>query len=173
MSDIFYENSRIIGKRAKRNFGFLYSLLYTKSGKKRTPTSRWRILKNAKDEELAAIKDICWHVAKERYFLSKEDAESLEPFKDLMEMLIKEKKPEKIIKIIQTGEGLVENPNAKRKSNRLIVQEGGLPPLIPLLLTPILLDAAITLGKKGGKFLLKKFTNIMPDDETHETHDED
>ena len=165
MSDIFYEKSRIIGKRAKKNFGFLYSLLYTRTGKKRTPTSRWRILRNASDEELASIKDVCYNVLNDRYILSKEDDECLAPFKDLLELLIREKKHENILQIIQKGEGLVENPNATRKNGRLKVQTGGLPPLLPLLLTPILLDAAITLGKKGGKILLKKFTNILPEDE--------
>ena len=165
MSDIFYENSRIIGKRAKRNFGFLYSLVYTKSGKKRSPTSRYRILRNASNEELASIRDICYNVLNDRYVLTKEDDECLAPFKELMELLYQAEDPESTLKIIQKGEGLVERPNAKRKDGSVKVQTGGLPPLLPLLLTPILLDAAITLGKKGGKMLLKKFTNINLDDE--------
>lgn len=125
----------VIGPRTRDNFLFLYKLLETKSAKQ-----RYNIIQNCSREELLALLDICSNVMRSGFKLKAQDRRKIAKHKEVLDRLVKTRSEKSARKWIQTGEGVVLNPNAKRTRDRLkVVQRGG---LIPAVLAPILIELA-------------------------------
>ena len=123
------------GPRVKRNFGFLYQLAFTVDGKE-----RYLMVKNASDDELGAIKDVCGNIVKKNFRLTPKQEEKLKKHVGAMVDLSVRNSRNTIQKAVQRGEGIGIKKRAKSDEDRYIeVQEGG---MLPAMLIPVLVELA-------------------------------
>lgn len=130
-----------IGDRVRRNFEFLYKVYKNKSAKK-----RWEMVQNASHDELLAIIDICDNVTKQEFHITPAQAARIQKYGESMQKLGRVRSQKSALKIIQTGEGIVENIYAKRKRDKLkVVQKGG---FLPAVMVPVLVELGAELLEK-------------------------
>lgn len=128
----------VIGPRTRRNFLFLYRLLDTKS-----PKQRWAMIQGCNKDELLSIIDVCTNVRRKSFKLSAKERRRIERHESALNRLSRVRSEKSAKKWIQTGEGVVHNPQARRKRETYkIVQRGG---MLPAILAPVLTELAAQL----------------------------
>lgn len=125
----------VIGPRTRRNFTFLTALLDTRS-----PKQRWGIIQNASREELLAIVDICTNIKRSNFRINAKERKRMNRHLESMDRLSRARSEKSARAAIQSGEGIVVNPNARRKRDTLKVEQRG--GFLPAFLAPVLLDLA-------------------------------
>lgn len=133
-------SSPYFGPRTLKNFGFLYSLYNTKSAKK-----RYEILQNATREQLLAVMDVCSNITKGHFTPTPRYQRVLERYIDHMRRLNRVRSEKGALRVIQSGEGIVVDPTARRKRDRIRVMQTGRG-FLPALLVPVLFEIAHRVG---------------------------
>lgn len=131
-------NEGLVGKRVLRNFKFLYRLHSTRSPKK-----RWDMVQNATNDQLLAIMDITKNLFLRTFRLTKKQERKLLGHDKVMRKINRARSKKGVLKAIQVGEGVVI-----AKDNRVRIQRGGGAPFLTSLIAPVLIEAALTIGKK-------------------------
>lgn len=139
------ENEGIVGERIIRNFPWLFDLYKIKSPKK-----RWIMVKNATRDQLMAIIEICVNIHAKDFILTPAQERKLGAHMDRLAKIRRARKPESVLNIIQTGEGIVENPNARRKRDKIKVLQRG-SGLLASAVVPVIMEVA---GYLADKYLL-------------------
>lgn len=130
-----------IGPRIRQNFSFLYALYNNPSAKE-----RWFMIQNATREQLLSIVDICSNLRYANFTFSAKEKKKLERYKNYIQRIKRSKSENSVKKIIQEGEGVIYNPNARLKRNKLrVVQRGG---LLSAVLVPVLTALALEVGDR-------------------------
>lgn len=128
------------GPRTIRNYKFLYDLSEEKSAKK-----RWNMIKNATRDELASIVDVSSNISSKNFQLTPWHEKRIQKHLELVKKLGRSRSEKNAKKIIQNGEGLIENPNAKRKRDQVkVIQRGG---FLPAFLVPVLVEVAAEIAE--------------------------
>lgn len=130
---------KVVGNKPIKNFEFLYRLVSTRSPKK-----RWAIVQNATRDELLTIVEICSNIMTKHFSLTPSQSKRLSRYAGHVQKLGRVRTPTSALKVIQSGEGIHIDLNAKRKRDRFRVQSGGFVQFLPALLTPILVELAST-----------------------------
>lgn len=144
-----------MGERTVRNFDFLYSL-----SQKKSPKTRWNMVQKANRDQLLSIIDVCANVLHKDFRLTAAQDKKLEKYWEFMRKLSKVRSEKGARKAIQRGEGIVYNPRARRKRDKVRLartQEGR--GFLPAILLPVV----STIAKMGADYIWDKISSSKPD----------
>jgi hypothetical protein len=107
------------------------------------------MVQKASQDELLALVEISSNVLRRNFQLRAKEQRRLQKHWDLLRHLSRAKDGEKVVTVVQAGEGVKSNQVASRKRDRIkVVQRGG---LLPALVLPILFQVVEELAESDDE----------------------